>query len=612
MEKLILECVVRSVSIAFCTAVALYVLRVKAARLRHAVWASVMVLMLVLPAWTAWGPKAEFRLLTAPSAVTVAQSAVVEQITTDQVAPALLSRRVGWSWRNSLLILYLLGFCALMARLTTGTVRARMLVRRAGNRAGRLTSESCVTPITVGWLRPSVILPRGWTQWSMAELKAVLAHEDEHVRRRDPLVQWLALLNRAVFWFHPLAWWLERRLSGLAEEACDDAVLMGGHDPVQYSECLLGLARVVRESGARVGVVGMAMPGTFLPQRIRRIVAGAPLQRVSRGRIVSVGLACAVVFAVFTVGTIGYAAPAVWVVARTVASDVAAPTEVAQPLLNSRGTAGVVRTKRVVPAQSTVLLAQATAALASPDSTPTGQSFSGVVVDPSGAVVANAPVLLTKIDTGPNFLSITDSTGNYRFQNIETGTYKLTLRVPGFKTETQMNIVVAAGEAHNGGRTILQLGLVSHSVTVTGSRSAATSTPFVGILGPMTTVPEGVRNVVVTPLRPQPPARGPADPPNTPVRVGGNVQAVRLLRPIKPVYPPELQQAGIQGTVKFEAVITKDGGLSDIHVISVNMDSRLIQTALDAVNQWKYQPTLLDGQPVEVLTTIDMNFALVD
>src|ERR1035437_2774397 len=112
MEKLILECVVRSVLIAFCTAVALYVLRVKAARVRHAVWASVVVLMLVLPAWTAWGPKAEVRLLTAPSPVTVAQSAVVEQITTDQVAPALPLRRVGWSWRNSVLILYLLGFGA--------------------------------------------------------------------------------------------------------------------------------------------------------------------------------------------------------------------------------------------------------------------------------------------------------------------------------------------------------------------------------------------------------------------------------------------------------------------------------------------------------------------
>ena len=53
-------------------------------------------------------------------------------------------------------------------------------------------------------------------------------------------------LNRAVFWFHPLAWWLERRLSALSEEACDAAVLARGHDPFAYSEYLLGLARAMR------------------------------------------------------------------------------------------------------------------------------------------------------------------------------------------------------------------------------------------------------------------------------------------------------------------------------------------------------------------------------
>ncbi len=183
-------------------------------------------------------------------------------------------RSTFWTWQNSLLALYLVGFVALFARLMTGTVRALMLIRRAGRRAGRLTSDSCVAPITVGWFAPSVILPGSWTRWSRAQLNAVLTHEDEHARRRDPLVQWVALMNRAVFWFHPLAWWLERRLSALSEEACDDAVLVRGHDPVEYSECLLGLARIVQESGARVTAVGMAMPGDFLPQRIRRIVEG--------------------------------------------------------------------------------------------------------------------------------------------------------------------------------------------------------------------------------------------------------------------------------------------------------------------------------------------------
>ena len=104
MEKLILECVVRSGLIAICTAVALYVLRVKAARVRHAVWASVVVLMLVLPAWTAWGPKAVFLVLQAAPAVVDAQTADLDvTMLDDPDVPALPVRSTFWTWQNSLL-----------------------------------------------------------------------------------------------------------------------------------------------------------------------------------------------------------------------------------------------------------------------------------------------------------------------------------------------------------------------------------------------------------------------------------------------------------------------------------------------------------------------------
>ena len=145
-----------------------------------------------------------------------------------------------------------MGVAALLARLAVGTVRAHLLVRTAANRDGMLTSCMCAAPVTVGWLRPSVILLECWREWPREQLEAVLMHEREHARRRDPLVQWLALLNRAIFWFHPLAWWLERRLSGLAEEACDAVVLAQGHDPYEYSEYLLE----IRAVGGAVGRAG--------------------------------------------------------------------------------------------------------------------------------------------------------------------------------------------------------------------------------------------------------------------------------------------------------------------------------------------------------------------
>jgi beta-lactamase regulating signal transducer with metallopeptidase domain len=207
--------------------------------------------------------------------------------------------------------IYVLGVLILLLRLAIGSLHARALMRRAQSEAGMLTSDACASPITVGWLRPAVILPTDWTQWSAAQLDAVLSHEGEHARRRDPLVQWLALLNRAIFWFHPLAWWLERRLSALAEEACDNAVLSRGHDPRDYSQYLLSLARSVLSAGRRVDALGMTMPGSSLPRRIPVILAGAKPQRISRIRIVSAGVACVAFSVMFAAAAVDRAHPAV-------------------------------------------------------------------------------------------------------------------------------------------------------------------------------------------------------------------------------------------------------------------------------------------------------------
>ena len=128
-----------------------------------------------------------------------------------------------------MIAIYFAGAAVLLARLGIGTVRVRLLAREATVVNGMLTSARIATPFTFGLLRPRILLPEGWDRWSAAQLAVVLDHERAHMARRDPLVQWLALLNRAVFWFHPLAWWLERHLAALAEEACDAAVLARGH-----------------------------------------------------------------------------------------------------------------------------------------------------------------------------------------------------------------------------------------------------------------------------------------------------------------------------------------------------------------------------------------------
>jgi hypothetical protein len=152
-----------------------------------------------------------------------------------------------------------------------------------------------------------VILPKNWQEWPPQQLDAVLIHEREHVRRRDSLIQGLALVNRALFWFHPVSWWLERKLSVLAEEACDAAVLAHGHTPQDYSEYLLDLARSVSRSGSRLSIVGMTMPGSVLQQRIRQILNSCGALPISRTRIAIAVAACVTSSALLASGTLDHA-----------------------------------------------------------------------------------------------------------------------------------------------------------------------------------------------------------------------------------------------------------------------------------------------------------------
>lgn len=96
--------------------------------------------------------------------------------------------------------------------------------------------------------------------------------------------------------------------------------------------------------------------------------------------------------------------------------------------------------------------------------------------------------------------------------------------------------------------------------------------------------------------------------PTGPIRVGGNVQAARIVNRVQPVYPPLARQTRISGTVRLHAIISKDGTIQQLEVLSGH--PLLQQAALDAVRQWRYQPTLLNGEPVEVDTTIDVIFSL--
>jgi uncharacterized protein (TIGR03435 family) len=313
MTRLLLEFAIRTTLVAAGTALVLALLRIRTASVRHAAWSAVLMTMLVLPLLMAGRVRLTLPVLTpaatgtsmAPAATTGvavpvgAQAAESRRVTSPAPAPASPGPLSPLAWTSWLLALYVTGAAILLLRLVLGTVQANRLRREALVHDGRLTSDRCVTPITVGWFAPVLILPRDWSRWPAEQLAVVLTHEQEHARRHDPLVQWLALFSRAMFWFHPLAWWLERRLAALAEEACDTAVIAAGHSPQTYSQYLLDMARTVAVGGGRVRL-GMAMPGTGLAHRLRAIGAGlrpGPISRVRLAGMMAICLASSTLFA---------------------------------------------------------------------------------------------------------------------------------------------------------------------------------------------------------------------------------------------------------------------------------------------------------------------------
>ena len=289
------ESAVRVTVLSLGVAVVLRTLQIRSPRLAHIAWTAVVVVMLLLPVFVAWGP--EFAVPLLPSHTTsgmfapAAGEVVAEEPNNMPMAaaPATDGTQGRMTWSAAAAMVYVAGVGFFLLRLATGLWRARAIRRTAVQVQGRLTHPACVTPMTLGIVAPEVILPADWTNWDEAELSAVITHEEEHVRQRDPLVTAVALLNRAMFWFHPLAWWLQRKIARLSEHACDAVVISRGHDRDVYSACLLRFARRATDAGGRIAPMVSAMPGAGA-------AGAAPDARASAAaRASGSGVACAAV-----------------------------------------------------------------------------------------------------------------------------------------------------------------------------------------------------------------------------------------------------------------------------------------------------------------------------
>jgi beta-lactamase regulating signal transducer with metallopeptidase domain len=234
-------------------------------------------------------------------------------------------------WDEVAVGIYLAVAILLLARFFVGLALGRRLIRASrmvdDPRVGlRLTSrayaaglaavpqvaesEIISVPVTMGALHSTILLPADWRDWDDAKLDAVVAHEVSHVARRDALTQRISLLHRAIFWFSPLAWWLDRHLADLAEQASDEAALSCGADRTDYAKILLGFFEALQAAPGRVWWQGVSMAKAGqAEERVDRILAwkGAVTMGLKKSIVaVVVALAVPVVYLAASVHPASY------------------------------------------------------------------------------------------------------------------------------------------------------------------------------------------------------------------------------------------------------------------------------------------------------------------
>lgn len=281
------EWALRSSVLILAGALLLWVLRVKSASIRLAVWTALLCASLALPVLTGVLPRLPVVVKQGAPArreapVSIDDSGPVEGLATTQQQIARFDPA------RAALVVYGVVALALLLRLCVGLVLSLRLLRNSrATEIGVRESKSVTAPVTLGIIRPEIVLPADWGTWEAAKLDAVLAHERSHILRHDPAMQLLSAIHRALLWHSPMSWFLHRRVVRTAEEASDDAAVFMTHDRAFYAEVLLDFMQRGVRRASWMGVP-MARYGK-VEARIHRILDGTTLSRgVSRWSIAAI------------------------------------------------------------------------------------------------------------------------------------------------------------------------------------------------------------------------------------------------------------------------------------------------------------------------------------
>ncbi len=200
--------------------------------------------------------------------------------------------------------------------------------------------------------------------------------------------------------------------------------------------------------------------------------------------------------------------------------------------------------------------------------------LTGTVYDMTGAVLPQAALTLADA-SGMRQSATTDRDGRFALGVIAPGRYLLSASLIGFLPVTQE---ITLRDASQWDRVLmLHVGTLQETVTVSERR----------------------------------PASAPPQAPS-PVPVGGNIRTPRKVLNVNPIYPQALRDAGLEGVVPLGAVIGADGSIVSVRVLGAHSRPELVKSAVDAVRQWRFTPTLLNGDAIDVYMTVTVRFTLED
>ena len=491
-------------------------------------------------------------------------------------------------------------------------------------------------PVTFGLRRPVVLLPSSLGALPADVCRAVVAHELWHVRRRDWAWVIVEETLRSVLWFNPAMWWLISRIQSCREEVVDELTVLTTNARRSYLEALLAFADEPR-----------AFPATPFAQRrhlFTRMLLVSKEAAMSSTRIV--GSCAAMLVAVMIAGS--YAATALPLIAAAPdrAASVQAPPRDLRPNeprpattreagLQTAVTAGsaepsawlelaTLQEQRGATAQAeSTLLAMRRALPGRTESYAALAALYGRTGQFERAIGALEDLIAVN-PTDPNgyqilvtFLTAKSSDVSvsiperlvYARQGIAAADRALAVK-PDFVDAIIYKSLLLRTQANLETDVSNQQALLREADAMRNQaialRRSIPSPPQPGVGRTGTNMP---------PPPPPPPPPGPAGlapitGPNgvSPLRIGGDIHVPTKLKDVPAVYPPVAREARVQGVVILEAVIDESGNVSTARVLrSIPL---LDQAAIDAVRQWQFTPTLLNGAPVPVVMTVTINFTL--